>query len=71
MSDGFKIVVLIKQVPDTSSAAGVNPDGTVDRARAKKMMNPFDKFALQKAIETRGRPMAAKLSSSPWGRPPP
>ena len=53
MSDGFKMVVLIKQVPDTSSAAGVNPDGTVDRARAKKMINPFDKFALQKAIETR------------------
>ncbi len=53
MSDGLKIVVLIKQVPDTSSAAGVNPDGTVDRVRARKMMNPFDQFALQKAIETR------------------
>jgi electron transfer flavoprotein beta subunit len=53
MSDGFKMAVLIKQVPDTSSAAGVNPDGTVDRARAKRMMNPFDKFALQKALETR------------------
>jgi len=53
MNDGLKIVVLIKQVPDTSSAAGVNPDGTVDRARARKMMNPFDQFALQKAIETR------------------
>lgn len=53
MSDGLRMVVLIKQVPDTSSATGVNPDGTVDRARAKKMMNPFDKFALQKAIEAR------------------
>jgi len=52
MKDGYKMAVLIKQVPDTSSAAGVNPDGTVDRARAKKMMNPFDKYALQKAIET-------------------
>jgi len=53
MSDGYRMVVLMKQVPDTSSAAGVNPDGTVDRARAKKMMNPFDKYALQKAIEVR------------------
>lgn len=53
MKNGYKIVVLMKQVPDTSSQAGVNPDGTVDRARAKKMMNPFDKYALQKAIETR------------------
>lgn len=50
---GYKMVVLIKQVPDTSSKAGVNPDGTVDRARAKKMLNPFDKFALQKALEVR------------------
>jgi len=53
MSGGYRMVVLIKQVPDTSSKAGVNPDGTVDRARAKKMMNPFDKFALQKALEVK------------------
>ncbi|VAX24164.1 Electron transfer flavoprotein, beta subunit [hydrothermal vent metagenome] len=53
MGDGLRMAVLIKQVPDTSSATGVNPDGTVDRARAKKMINPFDKFALQKAIEAR------------------
>lgn len=53
MTDGYKMVVLMKQVPDTSSKAGVNPDGTVDRARAKKMLNPFDKFALQKALEVK------------------
>lgn len=51
MSKGYRMAVLVKQVPDTSSEAGVNPDGTVDRARAKKMMNPYDKYALQKAIE--------------------
>ncbi|MFW2331197.1 MAG: electron transfer flavoprotein subunit beta/FixA family protein [Nitrospinota bacterium] len=51
MENGLRIIVLIKQVPDTSSKAGVNPDGTVDRARAKRMMNPFDQFALQKALE--------------------
>ncbi len=51
MSKGFRMAVLVKQVPDTSSVAGVNPDGTVDRARAKKMMNPYDKYALQKALE--------------------
>lgn len=53
MSEDLRIVVLIKQVPDTSSKTGVNPDGTVDRARAKKMMNPFDKYALQKALEAK------------------
>lgn len=51
MNQGYRMAVLVKQVPDTSSAAGVNPDGTVDRARAKKMMNPYDKYALQKALE--------------------
>jgi electron transfer flavoprotein beta subunit len=48
---GYRMVALIKQVPDTSTKAGVNPDGTVDRARAKRMLNTFDKFALQKALE--------------------
>jgi len=47
----LKVLVLIKQVPDTSSKAGVNADGTIDRARAKRMLNPFDRYALQKAIE--------------------
>ena len=47
----LKIIVYIKQVPDTSSKAGVNPDGTIDRARAKRMLNTFDKYALQKALE--------------------
>jgi len=69
MSDGLKIVVLIKQVPDTSSAAGVNPDGTVDRARAKKMMNPFDKFALQKALEAR-RDHGGEIIAISMGPPP-
>ena len=38
-------------MPDTSSKAGVNPDGTIDRAKAKRMLNPFDRYALQKALE--------------------
>ncbi|MBF0293029.1 MAG: electron transfer flavoprotein subunit beta/FixA family protein [Nitrospinae bacterium] len=50
---GYRMVALVKQVPDTSTKAGVNPDGTVDRARAKRMLNPFDKFGLQKAIEVK------------------
>ncbi|MEB3246023.1 MAG: electron transfer flavoprotein subunit beta/FixA family protein [Vampirovibrionales bacterium] len=49
----LKIAVLIKQVPDTGAKAGVNPDGTIDRAKAKRMMNPFDKFALQAALHTK------------------
>ncbi len=47
------ICVLIKQVPDQSAKAGINPDGTIDRAKAKRMLNPFDRYALQAALHTK------------------
>lgn len=46
----YNIFVLVKQVPDQGSKAGLNPDGTIDRARAKRMLNPFDRYALQAAL---------------------
>ncbi|HEY9773942.1 MAG TPA: electron transfer flavoprotein subunit beta/FixA family protein [Planktothrix sp.] len=46
----YNIFVLVKQVPDQGSKAGINPDGTIDRARAKRMLNPFDRYALQAAL---------------------
>ncbi|MBY0449675.1 MAG: electron transfer flavoprotein subunit beta/FixA family protein [Cyanobacteria bacterium] len=48
-----QIYVLMKQVPDQSAKAGINPDGTIDRAKAKRMMNPFDRYALQAALHTK------------------
>lgn len=50
--NAVNIFVLIKQVPDQSAKAGVNPDGTIDRAKAKRMLNPFDRYALQAALHT-------------------
>lgn len=49
----LNIYVLIKQVPDTRSKAGVNADGTIDRAKAGKMLNPFDAFALEAALNAK------------------
>src|ERR1700677_5002055 len=49
----YNIFVLVKQVPDQGSKAGLNPDGTIDRARAKRMLNPFDRYALQAALHTK------------------
>lgn len=49
----YEILVLIKQVPDQSSKAGINADGTIDRAKAKRMLNPFDRYALQAALFTK------------------
>lgn len=65
----LKVVVFIKQVPDTSSKAGVNPDGTIDRARAKRMLNNFDRYALQKAIEIKRR-VGAEVTCVTMGPPP-
>lgn len=47
------IFVLIKQVPDQSAKAGINPDGTIDRAKAKRMLNPFDRYSLQAALHVK------------------
>jgi len=47
----------------------VNPDGTIDRARAKRMLNPFDRYALQKAIELK-RNNNAKITCVTMGPPP-
>lgn len=65
----LKIIVFIKQVPDTGSKAGVNPDGTIDRAKAKRMLNPFDRYALQKAIELK-RSNGAEVTCVTMGPPP-
>jgi electron transfer flavoprotein beta subunit len=53
MSGSYSIFVLVKQVPDQGSKAGINPDGTIDRAKAKRMLNPFDRYALQAALYTK------------------
>jgi len=60
--------VLIKQVPDQSSKAGVNPDGTIDRAKAKRMLNPFDRYALQAALQT--KQYGAVVTAITMGPPP-
>ncbi len=65
----MKIVVLIKQVPDQGSKAGVNADGTIDRAKAKRMLNPFDRYALQAAIHTQ-RTYGGTVTAVSMGPPP-
>ncbi len=68
MSAIQNIFVLIKQVPDQSSKAGINPDGTIDRAKAKRMLNPFDRFALQAALHTK-KTYGGKVTAISMGPP--
>jgi electron transfer flavoprotein beta subunit len=45
-----KIVVCIKQVPDTAGGVKFKPDGTLDRGAMLAIMNPDDKAGLEAAL---------------------
>ena len=46
----MKIVVCVKQVPDTKGGVEFNPDGTLNRAAMLTIMNPDDKAGLEAAL---------------------
>ena len=50
----MKIIVSIKQVPDTSGKVAVNPDGTLNRASMQTITNPDDMNALEAALKIKG-----------------
>ncbi len=47
----MKIIVCIKQVPDTAGGVQFNPDGTLNRAAMLTIMNPDDKAGLEAALK--------------------
>ena len=49
----MKIVVCIKQVPDTKGGVQFNPDGTLNRKAMLAIMNPDDKAGLEAALRLR------------------
>ncbi len=51
----MKIVVCIKQVPDTKGGVQFNPDGTLNRAAMMTIMNPDDKAGLEAALEIKDK----------------
>ena len=46
----MKIVVCIKQVPDTKGGVKFNPDGTLDRSAMMAIMNPDDSSSLKRSV---------------------
>lgn len=60
---------MVKQVPDQGSKAGINPDGTIDRAKAKRMLNPFDRYALQAALHVKKK-YGGTVTAISMGPPP-
>lgn len=51
----MKIVVCIKQVPDTKNGVKFKPDGTLDRGAMASVMNPDDKAGLEAALRLKDR----------------
>ena len=46
----MKIIVCVKQVPDTKGGVKFNPDGTLDRGAMRTIMSPDDKAGLEAAL---------------------
>lgn len=66
----MKIVVCIKQVPDTAGGVKFKPDGTLDRGAMLAIMNPDDKAALEAALEIKDKdPENVKVTVITMGVP--
>ena len=60
----FKIIVLVKQVPDTRNVGkdAMKADGTVNRAALPAIFNPEDLNALEMAIQMKDRIKDAEIT---------
>ena len=65
----MKILVTVKQVPDTSGKVAVNPDGTLDRASMQTIINPDDMNAVEAALALKDE-LGCKVIAFTMGPPP-
>src|SRR5215217_4726019 len=49
----LNIVVCMKSVPETTAEKRLLPDGTLDRASAPAIINPWDEYAIEEALRIR------------------
>ena len=64
----MKIVVCIKQVPDTKGGVKFKADGTLDRAAMLTIMNPDDKAGLEAALRLKDQ-YGAEVTAITMGLP--
>lgn len=64
----MKIIVCIKQVPDTKGGVHFNPDGTLNRAAMLSIMNPDDKAGLEAALRIKDE-LGAEVTAVTMGLP--
>ena len=65
----MKVIVTVKQVPDTSGKVAVNPDGTLDRASMQTIINPDDMNAVEAALKLKDE-LGCKVTVVTMGPPP-
>ena len=65
----MKIIVCVKQVPDTSGKVAVNPDGTLNRASMQTITNPDDMNAVEAALKIKDA-TGCKVTVVTMGPPP-
>ena len=66
----MKIIVCVKQVPDTSGVVAVKADGTMDRAAMATISNPDDMNALEAALQIKETNPDVKVCVVSMGPPP-
>ena len=66
----MKIIVCVKQVPDTSGKVAVKADGTMDRAAMATISNPDDMNALEAALQLKDANPEIKVVVITMGPPP-
>ena len=64
----MKVVVCVKQVPDTKGGVKFKPDGTLDRAAMLTIMNPDDKAGLEAALRIKDQ-YGAEVTGVTMGLP--
>lgn len=66
----MKVVVCVKQVPDTSGKVAVNENGTLDRASMATITNPDDLAAVEAALELKDANKDVEVIVVTMGPPP-
>lgn len=64
----MKVIVCIKQVPDTKGGVQFNPDGTLNRGAMLTIMNPDDKAGLEAALRLKDQ-YGAEVTAITMGLP--
>jgi electron transfer flavoprotein beta subunit len=65
----MKIIVCVKQVPDTSGVVAVNEDGTMNRAAMQAITNPDDLSAVEAALAIKDSEPDCKVIAVTMGPP--